>query len=226
MKSFYACMGKPPSPVFITLARCRKPAGHSSFGEPHETKWLPASGGYAQWYDGERIARIVQERWRPMNTKVALMAVVASSRIPDELSLRAKDGDSSARQLRFGLKDKFQAGEQVALVSLEYLQELLKRAGEPLVELPTKFLWRITVGGEYGSFYFLGSDGEAEERRKLKAQHEGATARMEKLGVARHPDPNGTVAEKPCDGSDAWFLEGLCTHCGWPFPTHTKQGKE
>lgn len=42
--------------------------------------------------------------------------------------------------------------------------------------------WLIVVGGGYGSMRFIGTKEEAEQRRRLKARHEGAVARLTCLG--------------------------------------------
>lgn len=42
-------------------------------------------------------------------------------------------------------------------------------------------VWRITVGGGYGSFEYVGSERDAEEMRRHKAEWEGAVARKEHL---------------------------------------------
>lgn len=49
-----------------------------------------------------------------------------------------------------------------------------------------KKLWRITVGGGYGSFEFEGTEEEAEEMRIHKARWEGAVARKEEIKDDRH----------------------------------------
>lgn len=41
----------------------------------------------------------------------------------------------------------------------------------------TGSLWVITVGGGYGTFFFRGTESEAEEMRRHKARWEGAVAR-------------------------------------------------
>jgi hypothetical protein len=42
---------------------------------------------------------------------------------------------------------------------------------------PKKQIWLITVGGGYGSFLYEGTEKQAEQRRKDKADWEGAVAR-------------------------------------------------
>lgn len=41
--------------------------------------------------------------------------------------------------------------------------------------------WLITVGGGYGTFEFEGTEEEAEEMRRHKANWEGAVATKEKI---------------------------------------------
>ena len=40
-----------------------------------------------------------------------------------------------------------------------------------------KIWWKITVGWEYGSFLYWGTEDEAEERRRAKSRWEGAICR-------------------------------------------------
>lgn len=48
---------------------------------------------------------------------------------------------------------------------------------EDAVDGADQDLWVITVGGGYGSFFFRGSEKEAEEMRRHKARWEQAVAR-------------------------------------------------
>lgn len=48
------------------------------------------------------------------------------------------------------------------------------------------FLWRITVGGGYGEFLFVGLESEAEDRRAAKARWEGAVAKKTALNSVGH----------------------------------------
>jgi hypothetical protein len=45
------------------------------------------------------------------------------------------------------------------------------------------FLWRISIGGGYGDFRYIGTPEEAEERRYTKALWEGAVGRKQKLNL-------------------------------------------
>jgi hypothetical protein len=46
-------------------------------------------------------------------------------------------------------------------------------------------LWRISVGGGYGEFFYVGTEQEAEEMRAHKARWEAAVARKEKVSGPR-----------------------------------------
>lgn len=55
--------------------------------------------------------------------------------------------------------------------------------------------WIITVGGGYGSFEFVGTEEEAEEMRRHKAEWEGSVARK-RLKSEIIPDESMTSRNK------------------------------
>lgn len=60
--------------------------------------------------------------------------------------------------------------------------------------------WRINVGG-YGDFAFWGSQAEAEERRRAKAEWEGACATKEPIPES-HPLVSSEIEHPCCDLPD------------------------
>ena len=72
--------------------------------------------------------------------------------------------------------------------------------------------WIITVGGMYGSFEFIGTEAEAEAKRREKARWEGAVA------VKRRLTKRALDGAKVCRVIEHFYIDGVCAECGSPKP--------